>query len=70
MYGYQQPQHYSQAPGYAHHSGGSRQGQLHGPPSGADPHLWQLFSGADLDRSGAISVAELQNALVNRKYLG
>ena len=36
-----------------------------GPPPGADPQLWQWFSAVDTDRSGAISVTELQSALVN-----
>lgn len=35
------------------------------PPAGADPHLWQMFNAVDTDRSGALSVTELQNALVN-----
>ncbi|KAI0313080.1 EF-hand [Amylostereum chailletii] len=35
------------------------------PPVGADPQLWQWFSAVDVDRSGAISVTELQAALVN-----
>lgn len=34
-------------------------------PAGADPHLWQVFSAVDTDRSGALSLTELQNALVN-----
>jgi hypothetical protein len=36
-----------------------------GPPPGVDPQLWQWFSAVDSDRSGAISVTELQTALVN-----
>ncbi|KAI0721657.1 hypothetical protein C8T65DRAFT_705203 [Cerioporus squamosus] len=48
------------APGY-----GSARPQAHGPPPGADPQLWQWFSAVDTDRSGAISVTELQAALVN-----
>ena len=36
-----------------------------GPPQGADPQLWQWFSAVDTDRSGSISVNELQAALVN-----
>jgi hypothetical protein len=36
-----------------------------GPPPGADPQLWQWFTTVDADRSGSISVAELQAALVN-----
>ncbi|KAI0740831.1 hypothetical protein C8Q76DRAFT_765448 [Earliella scabrosa] len=36
-----------------------------GPPPGADPQLWQWFSAVDVDRSGHISVTELQKALIN-----
>ncbi len=36
-----------------------------GPPAGADPQLWQWFTAVDVDRSGSISVTELQAALVN-----
>ncbi|KAF4614904.1 hypothetical protein D9613_002917 [Agrocybe pediades] len=36
-----------------------------GPPPGADPQLWQWFSNVDADRSGSITVTELQSALVN-----
>jgi hypothetical protein len=36
-----------------------------GPPSGVDPQLWQWFCAVDTDRSGALSVTELQDALVN-----
>ncbi|KAI0928818.1 hypothetical protein AcW1_005948 [Taiwanofungus camphoratus] len=39
-----------------------------GPPMGADPQLWQWFSAVDTDRSGAISVNELQAALVNGNW--
>lgn len=35
------------------------------PPPGADPQLWQWFSSVDEDRSGSITVTELQSALVN-----
>jgi hypothetical protein len=44
---------------------GQPEGQRHGQPSGADPQLWQLFSEADIDRSGSIKINELQRALVN-----
>ncbi|KIM57611.1 hypothetical protein SCLCIDRAFT_1219291 [Scleroderma citrinum Foug A] len=37
-------------------------------PAGADPHLWQVFSAVDTDRSGALSLTELQNALVNGNW--
>lgn len=46
-----------QTNGYGYQSGG--------PPPGADPQLWQWFTAVDADRSGAISVNELQSALVN-----
>lgn len=36
-----------------------------GVPVEADPQLWQYFSAVDTNRSGALSVTELQNALVN-----
>ncbi|KAI0295569.1 EF-hand [Russula brevipes] len=36
-----------------------------GTPRHADPQLWQWFSAVDTDRSGSISVTELQAALVN-----
>jgi len=39
-----------------------------GPPPGVDPQLWQWFSAVDSDRSGAISVTELQTALVNGNW--
>ncbi|THH20370.1 hypothetical protein EW146_g978 [Bondarzewia mesenterica] len=51
-------------PGYA--AGGY--GYQQGPPPGADPQLWQWFSAVDADRSGAISVNELQSALVNGNW--
>lgn len=43
-------------------------GGYYGPPAGADPQLWQWFSAVDSDRSGAISVGELQAALVNGNW--
>jgi hypothetical protein len=39
-----------------------------GPPAGSDPQLWQWFCAVDTDRSGALSVTELQDALVNGKW--
>ncbi|OBZ75313.1 Peflin [Grifola frondosa] len=39
-----------------------------GPPPGTDPQLWQWFSAVDTDHSGAISVNELQAALVNGNW--
>ena len=56
-------------PNYVHrshshsHSYQSSSGYL--PPVGADPQLWQYFAGVDTNRSGALSLGELQNALVN-----
>jgi len=38
------------------------------PPHNADPQLWQWFTAVDTDRSGSISVAELQAALVNGNW--
>jgi len=35
------------------------------PPLGADPKLWSCFLAVDVDRSGRISVDELQRALIN-----
>ncbi|KAF8491465.1 hypothetical protein F5888DRAFT_1050650 [Russula emetica] len=35
------------------------------PPQGADPQLWSWFTSVDKDRSGSISAAELQRALIN-----
>ncbi len=49
-------------PSYSNQSGYS---YSPGPPAGADPQLWQWFSAVDTDRSGSISVNELQAALVN-----
>ena len=37
-------------------------------PPGADPQLWSYFSNVDADRSGSISVTELQQALVNGQW--
>jgi hypothetical protein len=36
-----------------------------GCPPGVDPNLWHWFSAVDTDRSGQLSVDELQRALVN-----
>jgi hypothetical protein len=47
-------------PGYAAHPPPMR-----APPPGADPELWHWFSAVDADRSGSITVTELQSALVN-----
>ncbi|KDR81464.1 hypothetical protein GALMADRAFT_263747 [Galerina marginata CBS 339.88] len=42
--------------------------QPQGPPPGADPQLWQWFTSVDADRSGSITVTELQSALVNGNW--
>lgn len=68
---YQQQQYgqgYGQGPppGYGGYGGGfSHQPPAAGPPPGADPMLWQWFNTVDTDRSGHISVHELQKALIN-----
>ncbi|KAG6820565.1 hypothetical protein H0H93_015085 [Arthromyces matolae] len=59
----QGPIHQTGYSGYGNHS--QYQSQQYGPPPGADPQLWQWFSAVDVDRSGSISVTELQTALVN-----
>ncbi|KIM87575.1 hypothetical protein PILCRDRAFT_815136 [Piloderma croceum F 1598] len=43
-------------------------GYQQGPPQGADPQLWQWFQAVDVDRSGSITVNELQTALVNGNW--
>ena len=56
------------APGVGNHGrpGGAGYANYQpGPPAGADPQLWQWFQAVDGDRSGAITVSELQTALVN-----
>ncbi|KAH8827799.1 EF-hand [Flagelloscypha sp. PMI_526] len=35
------------------------------PPPGADPQLWTWFTSVDADRSGHITVSELERALIN-----
>lgn len=55
-------------PSYTNQSGYS---YSPGPPApaGSEPQLWQWFSAVDTDRSGSISVNELQAALVNGQLL-
>ncbi|XP_006458254.1 hypothetical protein AGABI2DRAFT_134046 [Agaricus bisporus var. bisporus H97] len=78
MYGRNQPQRntsyaghqhgYQQQPHARHHTihyGAQRPLQ---PPAGADPQLWNWFSTVDVDRSGSISVQELQSALLNGNW--
>jgi len=63
--------YYNHNPGYSsgishHHSTRQRPyGYQQGPPVGVDPQLWQWFCAVDTDRSGGLSVTELQGALVN-----
>ncbi|EMD32999.1 hypothetical protein CERSUDRAFT_57577 [Gelatoporia subvermispora B] len=45
--------------------GGFAPAMSRGPPPGADPQLWNWFTAVDTDRSGAITVHELQKALIN-----
>ncbi|EPQ55266.1 EF-hand [Gloeophyllum trabeum ATCC 11539] len=52
-------------PGYAGQPGGFSAGPPAGPPPGADPQLWNWFTAVDTDRSGQISVYELEKALIN-----
>lgn len=54
-------------PSYTNQSGYS---YSPGPPApaGSEPQLWQWFSAVDTDRSGSISVNELQAALVNGNW--
>jgi len=57
------PVHGAGYPGYAPQPPPQR-----GPPPGADPELWRWFSAVDADRSGSITVTELQSALVNGNW--
>lgn len=50
-------------PGYAPHPPPQR-----AAPPGADPELWHWFTAVDADKSGAITVSELQSALVNGNW--
>lgn len=63
----QHPSHASD-PRHAHRQSlnyGPGDHQHYGPPQGADPQLWHWFTNVDRDRSGSITVDELQSALVN-----
>ncbi|RDB21310.1 Peflin [Hypsizygus marmoreus] len=51
---------YQQSGGYNQHT--------QGPPPGVDPQLWQWFNAVDADRSGVISITELQTALINGNW--
>ncbi len=59
------PRPLGQAATYGGYGYAQRPSPPRGPPANADPQLWQWFSAVDTDRSGAISVTELQAALVN-----
>ncbi|KAJ7619500.1 hypothetical protein FB45DRAFT_930938 [Roridomyces roridus] len=62
----QQGAPYGQQGAYGQQGGAPPYGQAP-PPPGGDP-LWQYFSAVDQDRSGSISVMELQAALVNGNW--
>jgi len=73
QHGHSRPNSHTAPP--VHHSGHGYQGgyrdhyqQQHGPPPGADPQLWQWFSAVASDRSGSISLTELQTALINGNW--
>jgi len=76
-YNQPRPQTYNAPPSYLPERYGSTRSsagpqayrrQHNVPPVGADPQLWQWFSNVDMDRSGSITVTELQSALVNGTY--
>jgi len=58
---------YGGPPPPAHYGPTTGVGGVYGPPPppGADPQLWSYFVSVDQDGSGAISVRELERALVN-----
>eukprot|EP00794_Sanderia_malayensis_P011900 gene11899-13134_t len=73
-YGQPAPQ---QGYGYGQYPGGAPQGypggyqnpgMPGGAPPGADPTLWNWFITVDADKSGEISTAELQKALMNSNW--
>jgi peflin len=57
--------HHAQSSNRPHQSPNQYNQGYPGGPYNADPQLWQWFNAVDTDRSGSISVAELQAALVN-----
>ncbi|KAG7452834.1 EF-hand [Guyanagaster necrorhizus] len=80
---YSQPAYSQHTPssGSPYHNHGSRHGRPQQspqpgfgyqagppPPPGADSQLWQYFNAVDTDHSGAITVTELQAALVNGNW--
>lgn len=71
-YGMSQPQGYGQpvAGAYGAGYGYAPAGQpgWPGAPAGIDPNVYQWFQAVDLDKSGRISVPELQQALTNANW--
>ncbi|KAF8894463.1 hypothetical protein BD779DRAFT_840029 [Infundibulicybe gibba] len=68
---YNGPQSYTPSQGYGHsnqHNANKYSHHQSGPPPGVDPQLWQWFHAVDSDRSGAITVHELQTALINGNW--
>jgi hypothetical protein len=63
--GYTSPPPTGPGGGYPGYSPQQQPPPQRGPPPGADPELWHWFSAVDTDRSGSITVTELQSALVN-----
>ncbi|KAF9648065.1 EF-hand [Thelephora ganbajun] len=57
------PAHGAGHPGYS-----PQPAHLHRAPPGADPELWHWFTAVDTDKSGSITVNELQSALVNGNW--
>jgi hypothetical protein len=67
MYGpnYTGGYHHAQSSSRTYQSPNQHGGNYSSSPYNADPQLLQWFNAVDTDRSGSISVAELQAALVN-----
>uniref|UniRef100_T1IY66 EF-hand domain-containing protein n=1 Tax=Strigamia maritima TaxID=126957 RepID=T1IY66_STRMM len=65
--GYQQQPYGNQPPQFAGGFGEGYRGVAMAPP-GVSPELWQWFVAVDEDRSGKISVNELQRALINGNW--
>ncbi|KAF9001907.1 hypothetical protein BDQ17DRAFT_1357698 [Cyathus striatus] len=65
---YQNPQQHGQYgnPRHSYQQGGYSYQPA--PPAGADPQLWQWFTAVDADKSGSITVTELQSALLNGNW--
>ncbi|KAF8136147.1 EF-hand [Boletus edulis] len=58
--------HRSHSHSHSHHHHHTGSGYV--TPVGADPQLWQYFSAVDTNRSGALSINELQHALHNGNW--